>query len=109
MRLLALAPTFVIHDPVSPYSLKYTSDIARAHGVMFLCPKCFRLHDGMLGTHMIICWRPLVPGIVPPGPGRWEMKGTGYADLTLEPSVSQGSGCGACFNIRDGEVIEVFK
>lgn len=84
--------------------------LAEANGIEFVCPKCLR-DNGMKrpGVHSIICWSPGVPqkeDLV--GPGRWQMVGTGYDDLTLVASSSSvflTSGCHAHFFIRYGEII----
>lgn len=76
---------------------------AEAHGVMFLCPKCFAAKGGAVGTHAVICWSRSAgaPDDASPGPGRWRMDGSGLADLTLNadpPSVARSvaltGGCG---------------
>lgn len=75
--------------------------IAEAHGVRFLCPKCFVANGGAVGTHQVICWSETsgAPADVAPGPGRWRMVGTSIEDLTLdcEPgrtrSVQLNGGC----------------
>lgn len=67
-----------------------------AEGVMFLCPLCFQMNGGSVGTHSVICWSPKVPDIAQPGPGRWRLVGTGIHDLSLEASSSSVqllSGC----------------
>lgn len=81
---------------------------AEADGIMFLCPKCFEAHRGPVGTESVICWRPHVPQTINPVPGRWEMDGTGFDDLTLcagSSSVLLMGGCNAHFFIRNGEVV----
>ena len=83
--------------------------VAAADGVEFLCPRCFETNGGPVGTHAIICWRPNVPQTFYPVPGRWELVGTNYDDLTLEGEKSSsvlldGPGCGAHFFVRNGEV-----
>lgn len=67
----------VVHVPVE--------SIDQAHGVKFLCPLCFERNGGKRGTHMVICWSRSAgtPEEAVPGPGRWKMEGTGFADLTL--------------------------
>lgn len=71
--------------------------LAEAQGVMFLCPKCFEANKGEVGTHRVICWfrGRGVPDDQSPGPGRWDVSGTGFSDLTLKPSVflSGADGC----------------
>lgn len=76
---------------------------AEAHGVMFLCPKCYQANNGPVGTHMVICWSRSAgaPDDATPGPGRWRMDGAGLDDLTLNAdppsnarSVQLDGGCG---------------
>lgn len=59
--------------------------IAEAQGVRFLCPKCFAINRGKVGTHSVICWSRSrgTPEDEMPGPGRWKLDGTSIADLTL--------------------------
>lgn len=77
--------------------------LQEAQGIKFLCPKCFAANGGAVGTHAVICWSRSrgVPDSVNPGPGRWKMAGTSFADLTLgaDPpstarSVNLHGGCG---------------
>ena len=57
-----------------------------AHGISFLCPKCFAENNGPVGTHTVICWfEGKVPDDAEPGPGRWNPVGTGMDDLTFVP------------------------
>ncbi len=74
----------------------YVDDLKDAQGIRFLCPKCFRANNGPVGTHSVICWfrDRYVPDDADPRPGRWQVIGTGYHDLTLHPSILlPGSGC----------------
>jgi hypothetical protein len=75
-------------------SHRYVNSIAEAQGVMFLCPKCFAANGGRVGTHIVICWSRSrgVPDDAQPGPGRWTLEGTGYADLTLNGDAVGGGG-----------------
>jgi hypothetical protein len=58
--------------------------LAEAHGVCFLCPKCFTENQGPIGTHAVICWFVgKVPDSAMPGPGRWNPSGTSLDDLTF--------------------------
>jgi hypothetical protein len=78
--------------------------LARAQGVQFLCPLCFRQNgEQMKGVHSVICWSRSrgAPDDVGPGPGRWTLEGTGLKDLTLNGDPPGGarsvwltSGCG---------------
>lgn len=82
--------------------------IEQADGVVFLCPSCFVQNGGPVGTHSVICWAPQVPQTTHPRPGRWELLGTGFADLTLRAgssSVQLHGGCAAHFFIRTGEIV----
>lgn len=87
--------------------------IADAQGVEFLCPKCFADNNGPVGTHMVMLWSRSrgVPDDATPGPGRWTLHGTSYADLTVhgDPvgnprSVQLNGGCGWHGFITNGEV-----
>lgn len=110
MKLTDLDPTFlVIEEPGRIY--RHVDEIAGADGVFFLCPKCFRDNGGPVGTHSVLCWAPHVPKTESPGPGRWQMVGTGYADLTLTAASSSilltgEHGCQAHFYVRAGEVVD---
>jgi len=94
-------------------NFRYTEDFSEAEGVWFACPACFAKNGGLAGTHYICCWSPKVPLGVSPGPGRWEMHGTGIHDLTLEGDSARqksrsvhltGAGCGAHFYVTNGEI-----
>lgn len=67
--------------------------IADAHGVRFLCPKCFAANGGKVGTHSVICWSRSAgaPDSAVPGPGRWKLDGTGLDDLTLNADPPSGA------------------
>jgi len=61
----------------------------------------------MIGTHMVLCWfrDRGVPDGETPGPGRWQVSGSGLGDLTLAPSVHlTGAGCGWHGFVRNGLV-----
>lgn len=84
--------------------------IERADGVCFLCPKCLKANGGYApGVHSIVCWRPTVPVNVSPGPGRWDLQGTGFENLSLvasSSSVALNGGCKAHFFVRNGEIVD---
>lgn len=106
MRLDELDPQFLRRE--SADSFWYVDDLAAADGIMFLCPKCYVVNGGAIGTHSVICWRPRVPQDTSPTPGRWEFEGTGYGDLTLvagSSSVLLRSGCMAHFFVRAGAIV----
>jgi hypothetical protein len=65
-------------------SIPYVDTLAEAHGVMFLCPKCYATNGGEVGTHHVLCWFVgKVPDDADPKPGRWNPSGTGIDDLTF--------------------------
>jgi hypothetical protein len=109
--LRELDARFMKHDDET--HSHYVDSRADADGVMFLCPVCFAakgLQFGStcdIGVHSIICWEPSVPRDRSPGPGRWNMQGTGIDDLTLvapSSSILLQSGCRAHFFVRDGKI-----
>jgi hypothetical protein len=72
----------------------FVETLEEAHGIEFLCPKCFVMHGvapelGSHGNH---------------GPSRWGVTGTGFSDLTLSPSILRDGGCGWHGWIQSGEV-----
>ena len=107
MKLSELEPQFM--KVVTAKRFQNVDTIEEADGVMFLCPKCFKENGGPVGTHRVLCWRPRVSQEIPPTPGRWEFKGTGYDDLTLVAGSSSifltGEGCGAHFFVKNGEIV----
>jgi hypothetical protein len=67
-----------------------SEDIAKAQGIMFLCPTCFKKNNGPVGTESVLCWFKDrgVPDDELPGPGRWQVSGSSFDDLSLSPSVN---------------------
>lgn len=107
MRLTELEPEFL--KLIDEYSWQRMDSITDADGVFFLCPTCWIKNNGPVGTHAIICWTPKVPLNIEPGPGRWELLGTGYEDLTLRAGSSSvflqsEGGCKAHFFIQSGNI-----
>lgn len=107
MRLTDLDPTFYrIVEPGRHYTVVDT--LAEAQGIDFLCPDCFTKNSGPRGTHHVICWfqgRGVLDDETPK-PGRWDVTGTDFTDLTLSPSVHlTGPGCGWHGFVKAGEVI----
>lgn len=106
MKLAELEPQFVRRTGHDEW--EDVDSVDDADGILFLCPKCFETNGGPRRTHMVLCWRPGVPQTQAPRPGRWEMEGTGYDDLTLVAGSSsvflKGPGCGAHFFVRDGQI-----
>src|SRR3990167_8242946 len=85
-------PTKKVKGP-SEY-LIHVDSFADAHGIQFLCPKCFRENHGVAGTHH--CQMPFAGRGVDPAKhkNQWSAKGTGYADLSTTPSYLIVGGCG---------------
>jgi hypothetical protein len=117
MRLVELEPTFLKFDRErNDGSAQRVDSIAEADGIMFVCPQC--LKDNRMerpGVHSVICWTPSVPAGIAPGPGRWNLNGTGLHDLTLTAGSSSillprsknldgTEYCGAHFFITNGEI-----
>lgn len=77
-----------------PRTHKGVDTIDQAHGVQFLCPKCFRANGGSKGTHSVICWSRSAgtPEYRDPKPGRWKLTGTSLHDLHLEGDAVGGGG-----------------
>ena len=109
MKLVDIEAFFLkIEEPGRLY--RRVDTIQEAHGVQFLCPKCFADNGGSVGTHSVICWDS-TRGVQPeetPKPGRWEMLGTGLDDLTLRAGSSSvlltGDGCKAHFYVENGAI-----
>lgn len=114
MRLTELEPQFLRYDKREDGIFRCpVQRIEDAQGVEFLCPKCFAANGGNIGTHAVICWSRSrgVPDDAEPGPGRWALHGTGFADLTLNAdppstarSVQLNGGCAWHGHVTDGEV-----
>jgi hypothetical protein len=83
--------------------------LGEAHGVWFLCPKCYAENGGPIGTHAVLCWFVgRVPDDADPKPGRWTPTGTGLSNLTFVPSPGRSQsvlltgGCGWHGFVADG-------
>jgi hypothetical protein len=112
MKLADLKPQFLRyerrHDGVFYI---HVETIAEAHGVRFLCPKCFAENGSAVGTHGVIVWFAGrgVPDDAEPGaayaPGqsagypqgraaqRWTVSGSTFNDLTTKPSIALRGRC----------------
>ena len=109
MRLSDLEPKYLKREPRDDREIWRWDgvELAEADGIEFLCPKCFAENQGPVGTHVVICWRPRVPASLSPGPGRWELVGTGFEDLSLvagSSSVALRGGCNAHFLVQNGAI-----
>jgi len=111
MKLTDLEPVFLRWEktPDGEYHFEVPT-IKEATGIMFLCPKCWKANGGARGTHVVICWTPAVPPDASPKPGRWNLVGTGFDDLSLvagSSSIALGAGCQWHGFVRGGEVTGV--
>lgn len=136
MNLLLLEPEYVRHERrVEEYTVvvgdpltwqpgdptrkvtgprEYTprvKTLAEAHGLFFLCPRCFQANGGPVGTHGVLVT--FEGRGAPAGSGsrnskgdiRWRVSGSCFEDLTVEPSILiKGGGCDAHFFIRNGVI-----
>jgi hypothetical protein len=114
MRLVELEACFMeCTDDAGSH--RGVAKLADAHGVKFLCPKCYRENGGRVGTHQILCWFVgKVADSVTPGPGRWIPRGTAIQDLTFVPgdpprltSVQLTGGCGWHGHIINGNAEDI--
>lgn len=107
LRLTELDPQFL--KRINDTNFRHVETIEEADGVMFVCPLCYENNGKSdIGVHSVLCWNPSVPQTTEPVPGRWNLLGTGYEDLTLQAGSSSihltGDGCGWHGFIRNGEV-----
>lgn len=87
------------------------ASLAEAHGIIFLCPKCFAVNGGPVGTHSVICWfEGRVPEEAEPAPGRWNPVPTDatFENLSFVPGAKPNSvlligGCAWHGFITNGE------
>lgn len=85
--LAELDARFIVREaPPDGVRYRHVDALELAHGVNFLCPKCYQANKGAVGTHRVTCWFVgKVPADANPGPGRWQPAGAGLADLTFVP------------------------
>jgi hypothetical protein len=109
VRLTELEPQFAkIIEPNRLYRM--VDAVGEADGIQFVCPECFRKLGKREGAHSIICWRPQVPLTEHIGPGRWELSGTNFDNLTLtgvptsSVKLDGPGGCKAHFHVVNGEI-----
>lgn len=107
MKLTELEPQFLKREDDTHF--RHVDAITEADGLMFVCPKCFEANRRQRpGVHSVICWSPSVPQTTSPTPGRWNLVGTGFDDLSLvrgTASILLTSGCEAHFFITNGEIV----
>jgi len=98
MRLLNLEPRFLVHEERDGRHINRKVDtLAEATGMFFLCPGCFAKNEGPIGTHGIIvtfAGRGVPDHLGSHGnsgqPSRWTVSGTGFHDLSTQPSIDVG-------------------
>jgi hypothetical protein len=94
----------VMHPDGIRTALHTVETLADAHGISFLCPKCFAGDH-----HSVICWfEGKVPDDAQPVPGRWNPIGSGFDDLSFVPGAKSNSvlllgGCAWHGFITNGE------
>jgi hypothetical protein len=89
-------------DPRRHTVMHEVADIAEAQGVWFICPVC-RDHQVMVGFRDRGLLDHQSSRNREGKPSRWGVGGTGFSDLTLDPSID--CGCGKWHGwIRNGEV-----
>lgn len=90
--LVELDARLVRHESRNGHERAVSVDtLGEAQGVRFLCPHHFRLNGGEVGTHSVLVWFAGrgVPDSARPLP-RWDMHGSGLADLSISPSIDLG-------------------
>jgi len=108
MKLVELKPQFLKWKNDTHF--KHVDEINEADGIVFKCPLCLKNNNmSIVGVHSVICWEPNIPQTTSPTPGRWNMLGTSFNDLTLQAGSSSvlltGDGCKAHFLITNGEIV----
>jgi hypothetical protein len=107
MKLTELNPKFLKRD--DSHHFRHVETIGEADGLWFLCPKCFLANGGAKGTHGVICWSPSVPQDTSPTPGRWNLVGSSFDNLSLvagSSSVQLNGGCSWHGYVKNGEVTD---
>lgn len=94
--LIDLEPHFLVISGDGTWAMSAGSPVMK-DGLMFTCPKC--------RNHQVICWFAHVGQDVNPKPGRWDVWGTSFEDVSLRPSVNlTGPGCGWHGFVGGGQV-----
>jgi hypothetical protein len=103
MRLAELQPKFLVIEK-SNAQRREVDEMAVAHGLMFMCPRCLRMSAER--RHSVVCWFAdrLVPEGEMPTWARWTVSGSGYGDLTLDGVIAVRGGCRWRGRIRDGRI-----
>jgi len=108
MKLTELHPHWINH--VSETEEHWNVRRKKANGILFLCPECTRRKKNgeNIHVHSVICLDVTVPQTAHPNPGRWNLLGNTFKDLSLinvSSSVALNGGCNAHFFIKNGEII----
>lgn len=109
VKLTELEPQFVKHTEREGSRIDVHVDkLEDADGMFMLCPACFKKNGGPVGTHgLIVTFKDRgVPDTLGSkgsqgNATRWSVSGTGYDDLTTDPSIDVGCWHGY---IRGGEI-----
>ena len=113
MKLTDLEPKFVRYNTHD--GIEYTNfegiTFNNAQGIWFLCPICFMKNNGPVGTHSIDVTFKDRGALDNQGshgtngqPTRWTVTGSSFDDLTTQPSILLGGGCGWHGYITNGQV-----
>ena len=96
------APTLTL--PGEREYLITVQTLPEAHGIMFLCPKCYQENSGEVSTHHI--HMPFASrGVdLTKHTHQWNVTGNDYNDLSTTPSYMIVGGCGWHGYITNGEV-----
>lgn len=75
------------------WSYRRVDVLAEADGIRFLCPLCWRMNDGPVGTHVVMigfvgCPKDAYSKDFNGNDVAWHAHGTGYDDLVLTPSIN---------------------
>jgi len=93
IKLTELKPVFIGHCAPGMKGFQRLPDVWGAQGILFLCPACTKVEDGVLIDHSILIWFENAEGVAPaptdatPIP-RWHREGKTFDTLTLSPSVN---------------------
>lgn len=84
--------------------------VDEAEGIQFLCPMCFTMNKGAVGTHTIevtFAGRNVMDHVGSrgeKGPTRWTVSGDSFENLSTTPSILLSAFCGWHGYITDGEL-----
>lgn len=115
MKLTDLEPQFIRYETSDHEYLRHVDTLTEAQGIQFLCPVCFVKNSGPIGTHAIevsFSGRGVADHQGSHNregkPSRWSVNGTGYDNLSTQPSILIDPALPACAGwhgfITNGEV-----